>query len=65
MITNVDVHDLPEEDAEIVQKIAELIRQRVKKEGKQARPQVEDEIFTVASWPIGAKENLTRKDIYD
>lgn len=65
MITNVDVHDLPEEDAEMIQKIAELVREKVRKEEKQPGRQAEGEAFTVASWPLGAKENLTRKDIYD
>ena len=38
MIDKVDVHDLPEKDAEVIQKLAELMRERIKKEATKETP---------------------------
>lgn len=60
---NIDVHDLPEEKAEIVNEIVELFRLEQRKNTKK-RGEPQEIVFL--SRPMGAvRGNVTRKDIYD
>ena len=55
----IDVHDLREEDANFVQRMVEFLRKtRKEREG-------EAEEISFATWPLGVKGNLTRKELYD
>ena len=60
MITNLDVHDLPEEEVKIVQKVIDLFRTREKMKQEHVEEKIE-----FAAWPLGVKGKLTRKEIYD
>lgn len=63
MIDKVDVHDLPEKDAEVIQKLAELMRERIKKE---ATKETSRERIKLPTYRLGVvKGNLSRRDIYD
>ena len=63
---SIDVHDLPEDEAEIVAAFVEFLKQR-----KQQRAQREQPAAHVpaespfASWPLGAKGMLSREEIYE
>lgn len=59
-MNNIDVHDLPKEEVEFVQKIINLFRERERIK----RNKVEEKI-EFASWHLGARGKLTRKEIYD
>lgn len=59
----IDVHDLPEEDVEFIEKLVELLREKAKTR-KEKVPGEKEEI-QFASWPLGVKGKLTRKEIYD
>lgn len=64
MIDKVDVHDLPEKDAEVIQKLAELMRERIKKEAKKEKEPRER--IKLPTYRLGAvKGSLSRKEIYD
>lgn len=60
MITNLDVHDLPEEDVKFVQKIIDLFRTREKMKEEKVEEKID-----FAAWPLGVKGKLTRQEIYD
>ena len=62
---SIDVHDLPEEEAEIVVAFVEFLKQRRKQpsQGEHPPPQVPAE-SPFASWSLGAKGTLSREDIY-
>lgn len=62
MAGTIDVHDLPKENVELVEKLVEFLRDKVNKE-KGDEKKVEDVQF--ATWPLGVTGNLTRKEIYD
>lgn len=64
MIDKVDVHDLPEKDAEVIQKLAELMRERIKKEAKKEKEP--RETIKLPTYRLGVvKGNLNRREIYD
>ena len=62
---SIDVHDLPEEQAQLVAAFVEFLRQH--------RPQSEVQALEAhalvrepfATWALGVKGHLTRKDIYE
>ncbi len=58
----IDIHDLPEEEVKLVQKFIEFLRKKSKKEGDAGS---EKEKIHFGAWALGAKGNLTRKEIYD
>lgn len=60
MITNFDLHDLPEEEIKFVQKIIDLFRTREKMKKEKVEEKIE-----FAAWPLGVKGKLTRQEIYD
>lgn len=64
MIDNVDVHDLPEKDIEIIQQLVEFMRKRAKEEAK-VNKEVRERI-KLPTYPLGAvKGNLSRREIYE
>ncbi|WP_089937866.1 hypothetical protein [Candidatus Entotheonella palauensis] len=57
----VDVRDLPEEQAQMVQAFVDFLRTQM---GKQAKQKKQDEApFSV--WNLGTKNHLSRTDIYE
>lgn len=56
----IDIHDLPNDDIKFIEKLVLFLREkaRIKKE-------YEKEKVDFASWPLGVKGTLTRKEIYD
>jgi len=62
MTSQVDVHDLPEEDVKRVENFVE--RLRMKKQAQKTQDNNIDE-EEMKSWPLGVKGNLSRKEIYD
>ncbi len=56
----IDVHDLPDEDVHLLETLVKLLREK----GKHASSG-EQENVSFASWPLGVKGALTRKEIYD
>jgi hypothetical protein len=57
----VDVRDLPEDQAQMVQAFANFLRNQMKKQAE--RQQHDTEPFTV--WNFGTKSPLSRADIYE
>jgi len=62
MADTIDVHDLPKEETEFIQRIVEFFRRQEQMKGIKAEKQ---EKISFASWPLGIKGKLTRKEIYD
>jgi hypothetical protein len=62
MSETIDVHDLPEEEIELLREFIEFLREKAKVRGK-ATAEKEEIIF--ATWPLGVKGKLTRREIYD
>ena len=58
----IDLRDLPEEETKLVQEFVEFLRKKAKARGKKDHKS-EDTVF--ASWPLGVKGKLTRREIYD
>ena len=58
----IDVHDLPEEEIELLWKFIEFLSEKAKARGKVT---VEKEEIIFANWPLGVKGKLTRREIYD
>jgi len=58
----IEIRDLPEEEVRLVREFVEFLRERTKRKG--VRPQGEEEIV-FATWPLGVKGKLTRREIYD
>ena len=64
----IDVHDLPEEEAELVAAFVEFLRRR---KSLAAEPQEVREaaatapLVPFATWPLGVKGTLSREEIYD
>lgn len=55
----IDVHDLPEEMARAVAETVENLRAQLKKQAQETQARAH------LTWPLGAKGDLTREDIYD
>jgi len=62
MAETIDVHDLPEEEIELLREFIEFLREKAKVREK-ATAKKEEIIF--ATWPLGVKGKLTRREIYD
>jgi len=62
IVDTIDVHDLPEEDINLLQEIVEFLRKRAMLRQKKT---TKEEKIDFASWPLGVKGKLTRKEIYD
>jgi hypothetical protein len=57
-----ETYGLPEEEAQLVREFIEFLRERTKR--KKAEPKGKEEIV-FATWPLGVKGGLTRREIYD
>lgn len=62
MAKNIDVHDLPEEEVKFVQELVKFLKEKAKM--RKAKVKEKEEIV-FASWPLGVKGKLTRREIYD
>jgi len=63
----IDVHDLPEEEAEMVAAFVEFLRRRkaVAAEQREIQADATTPLVPFAAWPLGVKGTLSREDIYD
>ena len=59
---SIDVHDLPDDEAEIVAAFVGFLKQRVPLAQPPTNVPAESPF---ASWPLRAKETLSREDIYE
>ena len=57
----IDIRGLTDEDVRILQEFADFLRQ---KEKKAKAPNAREDI-TFGSWPLGIKDSLGRREIYD
>jgi hypothetical protein len=73
-VENIDVHDLPEEEARMVAAFVEFLRRRRSQqldgeqepqEIREASPGQTPAETVFAAWPLGVKGLLTREEIYD
>ena len=58
----IDLHDLTEEEVRLVKDFVEFLKRRVKMKKEKTG---EKEEITFATWPLGVKGKLTRREIYD
>ena len=58
-----DVHDLPDDQIEIIQQLIKFMRQKHQKPFTQS--QDETETIHLRSWSLGAKGEMSREEIYD
>ena len=63
MGNTIDVHGLPEKDVQLIERMVERLRTKVKRD--KLAPQEEKQEIAFAAWPLGVKGNLTREEIYD
>jgi hypothetical protein len=63
---SIDVHDLPDDEAETVAAFVEFLKQRRQQRVQRAQPPAHVPAESpFASWPLGAKGTLSREDIYE
>jgi len=63
---SIDVHDLPEDEAEIVAAFVEFLKQRKQQRAQRAQPATHVPAESpFASWPLGAEGTLSREEIYE
>jgi hypothetical protein len=67
---SIDVRDLPEEDAQLIAQLVELLKRRVHiPEAEVQAAEIREEIpggeSPFATWNLGVKETLSREEIYD
>jgi len=62
MVDTIDVHDLPKEQVRFIQELVEFLRERMRARRKKVEKKEE---IPFATWPLGVKGNLTRREIYD
>jgi len=63
---SIDVHDLPEDEAEIVAAFVEFLKQRRQQQAQREQPAAHVPAESpFASWPLGAKGTLSREEIYE
>jgi hypothetical protein len=66
---SIDVHDLPEDDAQLIAAFVEFLRLRHIQRGGEPATEIpveakqDEPVF--ASWPLGVKGTLSREEIYD
>ena len=62
---SIDVHDLPEDEAEIVAAFVEFLKQRRHQRAQREQPAAHVPAESpFASWPLGAKRTVSREDIH-
>lgn len=62
MQDSIDVRGLDQQDVSLIEALVQRLRDRARKK-KEAKPEEGSTVF--ASWPLGVKGKLTRKEIYD
>jgi len=65
---HIDVHDLPEEEAELVAAFVEFLRRRkilAAAEQEVRAAEATTPPLPFATWPLGVKGTLSREEIYD
>jgi hypothetical protein len=62
MQDSIDLHGLDEQDVSLIEALVKRLREKARKK-KEAQTEKEGLVF--ASWPLGVKGRLTRKEIYD
>jgi len=71
MADTIDLHDLPEAEAKLVQAFVEFLKERLKREtGKPTTAEAGEtrkgqEANGFATWQLGVKGRLTRREVYD
>jgi hypothetical protein len=66
---SIDVHDLPEDEAQVIAAFVEFLRVRHRQRAGAQAPATpadaarDEPVF--AAWPLGVKGTLSREDIYD
>ena len=60
---SVDVHDLPEDQAQVIAAFVEFLRQRRQEQAARESGAVE-EAPRVGVWDLGVKQPLMRREIY-
>lgn len=63
MPDTIDVSGLNEQDISLLEALVKRLQKKQRK--KKAEKVKEKEDITFASWPLGVKGRLTRKEIYD
>jgi hypothetical protein len=63
MASVIDVHDLPEEVAKLIQQLVECLRQRAGRKPMAEEKEVGEVVFT--AHPSDVIGDLTRREIYD
>ena len=63
MPDTLDVTGLNEQDVSLLDALVERLRENKRKKKPEKAEEKED--ITLASWPLGVKGRLTRKEIYD
>lgn len=63
MPDTLDVTGLNEQDVSLLEALVERLRENKRKKKPEKAEEKED--ITLASWPLGVKGKLTRKEIYD
>jgi hypothetical protein len=63
---SIDVHGLPDDEAETVAAFLEFLKQRRKQRAQREQPQAKIPTESpFASWSLGAKGTLSREEIYE
>ena len=66
---SIDVHDLPEDDAQLIAAFVEFLRSRYKGQaevqGIETQAQAPQQDLNFTAWPLRTKGNLSREKIYD
>ena len=63
---SIDVHDLPDDEAEIVAAFVGFLKQRRKQRMQREQPPTNVPLeIPFASWPLVVKGALSREDIYE
>jgi hypothetical protein len=62
MAESIDVHDLPEEEVKFIKKLVDFLKEKAKM--RRTKAEKKEEIL-FATWPLGVKGKLTRREIYD
>jgi hypothetical protein len=67
---SIDVHDLSEDEAQIIAAFVESLRERRRQAAKASHAVVTGaeaipQALTFATWPLGVQGTLSREEIYD
>ena len=62
MSETIDLCDLPEEEIKLVQEFVEFLRKKAEAREKKEK---KGEEIVFATWPLGVKGKVTRREIYD